>query len=50
MTMNIARSINDWRRYRAISAELNRLSSRELEDIGFNRAEITSVARRAIRG
>ncbi|MCC0029361.1 MAG: DUF1127 domain-containing protein [Brucellaceae bacterium] len=45
--MNIARSINDWRRYRAISAELNRLSSRELEDIGFSRGDIPQVARKA---
>jgi uncharacterized protein YjiS (DUF1127 family) len=50
MTMNFARSFTEWRRFRETCQELNRLSGRELEDIGFNRAEIASVARRAIRG
>jgi len=48
--MNIARSLNEWRRYRETRYQLNQLSSRELEDIGFNRADITYVARRASRG
>ncbi len=45
--MNIARSFNDWRRYRATRDELNRLSSRELADIGFTRSDIPQVARKA---
>ena len=49
MTMNIARSINEWRRYRSISDDLNRRSSRELEDMGFNRGEIPAFARKASR-
>lgn len=45
--MNIARSFNEWRRYRAVRDELNRLSSRQLEDIGFSRGDIPDVARKA---
>jgi uncharacterized protein YjiS (DUF1127 family) len=48
--MKLAHSFNEWRRFRETFRELNRLSGRELEDIGFNRADITSVARRAVRG
>jgi uncharacterized protein YjiS (DUF1127 family) len=47
--MNIARSLTEWRRFRETRYQLNQLSSRELEDIGFNRADITYVARRAAR-
>ncbi|TCD12444.1 DUF1127 domain-containing protein [Oricola cellulosilytica] len=47
--MNLARSFNEWRRYNATRAQLNRLSSRELEDIGMNRGDITEVARKAAR-
>ncbi|GAB4351226.1 MAG: DUF1127 domain-containing protein [Oricola sp.] len=48
--MNIARSFAEWRRYRETRYQLNQLSMRELEDIGYNRADIVSVARRAARG
>ena len=47
--MNLVRSFNNWRRYRTTVSELNRLSSRELNDLGINRAEIPSIARRAVR-
>lgn len=47
--MNIARSINEWRRYRSISEDLNRRSGRELEDLGLNRGEIADFARKASR-
>lgn len=47
--MNIARSFNEWRRYRQTREELYRLSSRELEDIGFTRGDIPSVARKAVQ-
>jgi uncharacterized protein YjiS (DUF1127 family) len=45
--MKLARSFNEWRRYRSISDDLNRLSSRELEDMGFTRGDIPAVARKA---
>jgi uncharacterized protein YjiS (DUF1127 family) len=43
--MNVARSFNNWRKYRQTVAELGRMSSRELSDIGISRADIHSVAR-----
>ena len=50
LKMNIARSLTAWRRFRETRYQLDRLSSRELADIGYNRAEIIDVARRAARG
>lgn len=50
LKMNIARSFTEWRRYRETRYQLNQLSGRELEDIGYNRADIVNVARRAARG
>ncbi|UXN03441.1 MULTISPECIES: DUF1127 domain-containing protein [unclassified Bartonella] len=47
--MNLVRSFNNWRRYRTTVNELNSLSARELNDLGINRAEIPSIARRATR-
>ncbi|TCD12363.1 DUF1127 domain-containing protein [Oricola cellulosilytica] len=47
--MNIARSFNEWRRYRATYNELTRLSSRELNDLGINRGDIPFIARKASR-
>ncbi|WP_081451354.1 DUF1127 domain-containing protein [Aurantimonas manganoxydans] len=46
--MNLVRSYNNWRRYRETVNELNRLSLRELADLGISRGDINSVARRAI--
>ncbi|MDX3924349.1 MAG: DUF1127 domain-containing protein [Shinella sp.] len=46
--MNIARSFNNWRKYRQTVTELGRMSSRELRDLGIDRAEIRSVARAAV--
>lgn len=46
--MNLARSYNNWRRYRETCNELNRLSQRELADLGIARSDIPTVARRAI--
>ncbi len=43
--MNVARSFNNWRKYRQTVAELGRMSSRELADLGINRADIHSIAR-----
>lgn len=46
--MNVARSFNNWRRFRQTVGELGRMSSRELEDLGIDRADIRSVARAAL--
>jgi uncharacterized protein YjiS (DUF1127 family) len=45
--MNIVRSFSNWRRYRETCGELNRLSQRELADLGLSRADIPTVARQA---
>ena len=47
--MNFARSFNEWRRYRATCNELNKLTARELSDLGINRGDIPFVARKASR-
>lgn len=47
--MNFSRSLAEWRRYRQTCKELGRLSSRELDDIGYSRADIRSIARAAAR-
>jgi uncharacterized protein YjiS (DUF1127 family) len=47
--MNVARSFNNWRKYRQTVTELGRMSTRELNDLGISRSEITSVARAAVR-
>ena len=46
--MNVARSFNNWRKYRQTINELGRMSTRELHDLGIDRSQITSVARAAI--
>ena len=46
--MNVARSFNNWRKYRQTVAELGRMSNRELNDLGIHRAEIRTVARAAV--
>lgn len=46
--MNMARSFNNWRRYRQTRNELARMSDRELRDIGVNRSDIDRIARSAI--
>jgi uncharacterized protein YjiS (DUF1127 family) len=43
--MNAIRSFHNWRKYRQTVTELGRMSSRELQDLGINRADIHSVAR-----
>ena len=45
--MNLVRSYNNWRRYRDTVAELGKLTSRELNDLGISRADIPFVARKA---
>ena len=46
--MNVARSFNNWRKYRQTVTELGRMSSRELQDLGISRSDIHSVARAAV--
>ena len=46
--MNMIRNYRNWRRYRDTVSELNRLSNRVLNDLGINRGEIPSVARRSL--
>ncbi|TCL71064.1 DUF1127 domain-containing protein [Rhizobium sp. BK251] len=45
--MNVARTFNNWRKYRQTVAELGRMSTRELNDLGIERGDIRSVARAA---
>jgi uncharacterized protein YjiS (DUF1127 family) len=46
--MNVARSLNNWRKYRQTMTELGRMTTRELNDLGIDRADIRSVARASI--
>jgi len=46
--VNVARSFNNWRKYRQTVAELGRMSTRELHDLGIDRADIQRVARAAV--
>lgn len=46
--MNIARTFNNWRKYRQTVNELGRMSDRELSDLGIGRTEIRRVARTAV--
>ncbi|WP_163363805.1 DUF1127 domain-containing protein, partial [Enterobacter cloacae] len=38
--MNVARSFNNWLKFRQTVTELGRMSSRELQDLGIDRADI----------
>jgi uncharacterized protein YjiS (DUF1127 family) len=44
---SLTHRLSAWRRYRAAVRELSLLSDRELNDLGLNRFEIESVARRS---
>ncbi|MDZ5697035.1 MULTISPECIES: DUF1127 domain-containing protein [Phyllobacteriaceae] len=46
--MNLIRNYNNWRRYRQTVNELNRLSTRELNDLGISRGDIPYVARKSL--
>ena len=46
--MNLIQSYKNWRRYNETVRALNRLNTRELKDLGINRADIPSVARAAL--
>ncbi|WP_461432194.1 DUF1127 domain-containing protein [Hoeflea alexandrii] len=45
--MKLIQSYASWRKYRETCVELNRLSERELSDIGMTRGDIPFAARRA---
>jgi uncharacterized protein YjiS (DUF1127 family) len=45
--MNVARSFNNWRKYRQTVSELGRMSNRALHDLGIDRGDIQRVARDA---
>lgn len=47
-TMKLITSYASWRKYRETCTELNRLSERELGDIGMSRGDIPFIARRAL--
>lgn len=46
--MNLIRNYRNWRQYRNTVSELSRLSTRELSDLGINRADIPFVARKSV--
>ncbi|WP_097106352.1 DUF1127 domain-containing protein [Hoeflea halophila] len=46
--MKLIKSFASWRKYRETCVELNRLSERELSDIGMSRSDIPFAARRAL--
>ncbi|MDY8110588.1 DUF1127 domain-containing protein [Fulvimarina sp. 2208YS6-2-32] len=46
--MDIVKSYRNWRRYRDTVKELDRLSQRELNDLGISRYDIPSIARRTV--
>lgn len=46
--MNLIRNFRNWRTYRNTLSELNRLSTRELSDLGITRGDIKFVARKSI--
>lgn len=46
--MNLKKSYSSWRKYRQTVTELNRMSDRELNDLGIGRSDIHNVARSAI--
>ena len=45
--MSLIRNYRNWRRYRETVNELDRLSNRELSDLGISRSDIPYVARKA---
>jgi uncharacterized protein YjiS (DUF1127 family) len=46
--MNVARTFNNWRKYRQTVSELGRMTPRELHDLGIDRNDIRRVARTAV--
>lgn len=48
MTNRLVSTYKSWRKYRETYNELMRLSSRDLADLGINRAEIPAIARQSV--
>lgn len=46
--MKLLRSYASWRKYRETCRQLDKLSERELGDVGMNRCDIPYMARRVI--
>jgi uncharacterized protein YjiS (DUF1127 family) len=46
--MNPIRAFRKWRMYNETVRELNKLNSRQLSDLGINRADIERIARQAV--
>ncbi|MFA6155630.1 DUF1127 domain-containing protein [Mesorhizobium sp.] len=46
--MNPIRAFRNWRMYNETVRELNRLNARQLSDLGISRADIETIARKAI--
>jgi len=44
--MDVIGTFRNWRSYRKTITELGALSNRELDDLGINRSEIPSIAKR----
>ncbi|KAB0676275.1 DUF1127 domain-containing protein [Aureimonas leprariae] len=47
--MNLTRALRNYRSYRSTVNELNRLSNRELADLGIAKSDIPAIARQSIR-
>ena len=47
MSNRLVSTYKAWRKYRETYNELMRLSSRDLADLGINRADIPTIARQA---
>lgn len=45
--MNVARTFTNWVKFRQTVIELGRMSARELQDLGIDRADIRRIARGA---
>ena len=45
--MNLIRNYRNWRAYRDTVSQLGRLSNRQLQDLGFARDDIKSIARKS---
>ena len=43
--MNVARTFTNWVKFRQTVSELGHMSSRELQDLGIDRADIRRIAR-----
>ncbi len=48
MANNLVTTYKNWLKYRETCNELNRLSNRELNDLGISRSDIANVAKRAV--